>query len=234
MSIEALKTMKEQLMGCIQGQMNNLSNVEAKELGEAIDMVKDLSEAIYYCTITESMEKGEEEMRKGNGETYINYYTVPIQKPFETSYPDYREQERNSGYMYYPTPMYFPSGGSSGSNSGGGGRGGNSGGGNNSGGNDARGGGTRGYEEPLGMMGKPMYPEMGGMMRDPREGRSPMRRRMYMEGKETRNDTNSQLRELESYLQELSTDITEMIKDASPEERATLYQKMTMLANKIG
>lgn len=70
-------------------------------------------------------------------------------------------------------------------------------------------------------------------MRDPREGRSPMRRRMYMEGKEAHNDPNSQLRELEAYLQELSTDITEMIKDASPEERATLHQKMTTLANKM-
>ena len=28
-------------------------------------------------------------------------------------------------------------------------------------------------------------------------------------------------------------DITEMIKDASPEERATLHQKMTTLASKI-
>ena len=33
--------------------------------------------------------------------------------------------------------------------------------------------------------------------------------------------------------QQLSTDITEMIKDASPEERATLHQKMTTLASKI-
>ena len=74
-------------------------------------------------------------------------------------------------------------------------------------------------------------PEM--MMRDPKEGRSPIRRRMYMEGKEMHNDPNSQLRELEAYLQELSTDITEMIKDASPEERATLHQKMTTLASKI-
>lgn len=43
----------------------------------------------------------------------------------------------------------------------------------------------------------------------------------------------SQMKELEAYLQELSTDITEMIRDASPEEKATLHQKMTMLANKI-
>ena len=77
------------------------------------------------------------------------------------------------------------------------------------------------------------YTEIPMMSRDPREGRSPMRRRMYMEGKEMNNDTTSQLKELEAYLQELSTDITEMIKDASPEERTTLHQKMTMLANKI-
>ena len=71
------------------------------------------------------------------------------------------------------------------------------------------------------------------MMRDPREGRAGARRRMYMEGKEMHKDSKSQLKELEAYLQELSTDITEMIRDASPEERATLHQKMTMLANKI-
>ena len=78
------------------------------------------------------------------------------------------------------------------------------------------------------------YTEIPGWMgRDPREGRSPIRRRMYMEGQEMHKDTNSQLRELEAYLQELSTDITEMIKGASQEERNTLRQKMTTLANKI-
>ena len=54
-----------------------------------------------------------------------------------------------------------------------------------------------------------------------------------MEGKEMNNDKTSQLKELEAYLQELSTDITQMIKDASPEERSTLRQKMTTLASKI-
>ena len=82
--------------------------------------------------------------------------------------------------------------------------------------------------------GRSYYTEMPDVMgRDPREGRSPMKRRMYMEGKEMHNDTNSQLRELEVYLQELSSDITEMTKDASPEEKAMLHQKMLALANKI-
>ena len=201
MATEALKTMKEQLMNCVQGQLGDISKVDAHELGEAVDMIKDLAEAIYYCTITESMEKSEE--NKSQGETNINYYTTPY---YNKMYPDYRDMERTGGYMYYPT------GGNSGGMSGGS--------------NSENSSGNRG--------GRSYYTEMPDIMgRDPREGRSPMRRRMYMEGKEMHNDPNSQLRELEAYLQELSSDITEMIKDASPEERATLHQKMIMLANKI-
>ena len=201
MATEALKTMKEQLMNCVQGQLGDISKVDAHELGEAVDMIKDLAEAIYYCTITESMEKSEE--NKSQGETNINYYTIPY---YNKMYPDYRDMERTGGYMYYPT------GGNGGSMNG-----------SSNGGNS---GGNRG--------GRSYYTEMPDIMgRDPREGRSPIRRRMYMEGKEMHNDPNSQLRELEAYLQELSSDITEMIKDASPEEKATLHQKMITLANKI-
>ena len=206
MATEALKMMKEQLMSCVQGQLGDISKVDAHELGEAVDMIKDLAEAIYYCTITESMEKSEE--NKSQGETNINYYTTPNYNYGMRMYPypDYRDMERTGGYMYYPT------GGNGGGMSGG-----------SNGGNS---GGSRG--------GRSYYTEMPDIMgRDPREGRSPMRRRMYMEGKEMHNDPNSQLRELEAYLQELSTDITEMIKDSSPEERATLHQKMTTLASKI-
>lgn len=191
MATEALKTMKEQLMNCVQGQLGDISKVDAHELGEAVDMIKDLAEAIYYCTITESMEKSEE--NKSQGETNINYYTIPY---YNKMYPDYRDMERTGGYMYYPT------GGNGGSMNG-----------SSNGGNS---GGNRG--------GRSYYTEMPDIMgRDPREGRSPIRRRMYMEGKEMHNDPNSQLRELEAYLQELSSDITEMIKDASPEEKATLH-----------
>lgn len=196
MATEALKTMKEQLMSCVQGQLGDLSKADTHELGEAIDMIKDLAEAIYYCTITDSMEKSDE--TKG-GETNINYYTTPY---YNKMYPDYRDAERTSGYMYYPS----------------------------SGTGQSTGGSMNGRSQG----NVSYYTEMPGVMgRDPREGRSPMRRRMYMEGKEMHNDTNSQLHELEAYLQELSTDITEMIKDASPEERATLHQKMTTLADKI-
>lgn len=179
MATDALKTMKEQLMSCVQGQLGDISRVDAHELGQAVDMIKDLSQAIYYCTITDSMEKADKEKEQAPINN-INYYTTP----------EYRNMQRAGGYMYYPA----------------GGNGGNS-------------------------NGSISY--YSDMMRDPRQGRSPMRRRMYMEGKQMHKDTNSQLRELEAYLQELSTDITEMIRDASPEERNTLRQKMTTLANKI-
>ena len=57
--------MKETLMSCIENQLTHLDTVDTKELGEAIDMVKDLSEAIYYCTITNAMfERAEEQEGK--------------------------------------------------------------------------------------------------------------------------------------------------------------------------
>ena len=67
--MERMKHMKETLMNCVQGQLGDLSSVDTKELGEAIDMIKDLSEAIYYCTITESMEES-------NKETYIKKWSI--------------------------------------------------------------------------------------------------------------------------------------------------------------
>lgn len=58
--MEELKTMKQNLTSLVQSQMGNLDQVDTHELGEAIDMIKDLAEAIYYCTITEAMEKSSE------------------------------------------------------------------------------------------------------------------------------------------------------------------------------
>ena len=69
---------------------------------------------------------------------------------------------------------------------------------------------------------------------DEREGRSHMSRKMYIEAKDMKKDKATQLHELEKYMQELSLDITEMIADASPEEKQYLEKKITALASKIG
>lgn len=81
MSIERLKTMKEAFMCAVEAQMYNLAEIDAEELGEVVDMIKDLSEAIYYCEVTKAMEDSEEKEKNmmyyspmhSNGNQ--NYYT---------------------------------------------------------------------------------------------------------------------------------------------------------------
>ena len=63
---------------------------------------------------------------------------------------------------------------------------------------------------------------------------SPQQRRMYMESKEMREDKASQMKELEHYMQELSSDIVDMIQEASTEEKQFLEKKLLTLASKIG
>ena len=55
-----LKWMEEALVDVIETQFCNLDTVCTKELGEAVDIIKDLEEAIYYHTITEAMKKDKE------------------------------------------------------------------------------------------------------------------------------------------------------------------------------
>lgn len=46
-------------------------------------------------------------------------------------------------------------------------------------------------------------------------------------------DKGEKMKELENYMKELSTDVTEMISDASPEEKSMLKSKMQTLLQKI-
>ena len=47
--------MKDRLINCVEDEMKDLSSVDTEELGEVIDMIKDLAETVYYCTVTEAM-----------------------------------------------------------------------------------------------------------------------------------------------------------------------------------
>lgn len=85
--MERLKYMKEELMASVESQMGRLEEVDAHELGEAIDMIKDLEEAMYYCSIVKAMEETNEE--KKYLERYIPYYSSS------------RDMDRSSGQMYY-------------------------------------------------------------------------------------------------------------------------------------
>jgi hypothetical protein len=210
--MEKLKNMKETLMNNIQMQMGHLETVDTKELGEAIDMVKDLAEAIYYCTITEAMTEKDDKKKE------YHYYTEKY-VPMDQKYPDNHMPSKNSmnGRMYYedcwypygyPPIYYYGEGGAMNGNAGG-----------HNGDN-----GTRGYYERDAVV--PMH--------DEREGRSHLSRRTYMETKEMHSDKNVKLKELEKYMQELTADMVDMIHDASPEEKQLLEKRITALATKIG
>lgn len=207
-----LKAMKETLISCVQSQMADLANADTKELGEAIDMIKDLEEAMYYCSIVKAMEKQKEEdemLEKAHLRSCPSYYTekLGMHSPYE------RDMDRDMGRMYYPARnargQFMPSG-------------------------------RKGYYDPAihgGEAGAPVNyfheKEFPFEMRDEREGRSPMSRRMYMESKEMHKDKNQKVKELEKYMQELSQDIVEMIEDASPEEKQMLERKLTHLTSKV-
>ena len=223
--MEQLKQMKEMLTGCVQGQLSHLDKVDAQELGAAVDMIKDLSEAIYYCTITEAMEEKEEKQASHKEMMYypVMYYPEPdwrdgrryygenMPYPYYPEYEYYRDMDKMKGRMYYD-----------GSSSGSHGNGHSASSGRSS---TANGTGTRYYSE--------REMPLGEMMRDHREGRSPHSRKNYMESKEMHKDKAAQLQELEKYVQELTADMVEMIEGASPEEKQLLSNRIATLATKI-
>lgn len=87
----------------------------------------------------------------------------------------------------------------------------------------------RDIDRPYGRMG---YVEHDHM-HDGKEGRSGISRKGYMEAKEQGKDKQHKMHELEEYMKDLSEDVTEMIADASPEEKAMLKSKLNMLMQKF-
>lgn len=103
--MKQLKQMKETLVGAVQGQLGNLGQADYRELGAAVDMIKDLSEAIYYCSIVESMKEAQEReemmMKMGGGQQQqqpqsMMYFQERVREPYYE-----RDMDRNQGRMYY-------------------------------------------------------------------------------------------------------------------------------------
>ena len=56
--MEHLKKIKCKLVSCVYEELeHNWENVNIAELGEVIDMIKDLEKSMYYEAIVEAMEK---------------------------------------------------------------------------------------------------------------------------------------------------------------------------------
>lgn len=100
--MERLKMMKETIMSATQGQLANLSEANCKELAEAMDMIKDLSEAIYYCTVVEAMEKDTENQKYYTPNKMMNYGE---KTPYWGYNEYYRDMDKGDGVMYYTEPF---------------------------------------------------------------------------------------------------------------------------------
>ena len=170
MDIMRMTKLKEDLMEQVECYLEGgWECVDTKELGEVVDMVKDLSEALYYCEITKAMQTdGDGKWCKDDHKH--TWSTDHSNEPHDTHKHESWDAKAE-------------------------------------------------HEE--------------AEMRHPYEGKSGLRRKMYMDGKMHGKDKARQMQELESYMQELTGDLMEMIADASPEERALLQQKVSILASKI-
>ena len=147
--MKKLCKIKDTLINLVEQQMTNPQCVDTHEMGEVIDMIKDLAETCYYVSIIEAMEDKE----------------------------DHEESSRQTDTMYYG---------------------------------------------------------IGSMNDDNKKmGHSPMKRKSYIESKELHMDQAQQMRELEDYAQVLTSDLLEMIQDATPEEKQLLQRKIATLATKI-
>jgi hypothetical protein len=93
--MKRLEHMKETLVSCVSAEFGDLKNADAQELGAAVDMIKDLEEAIYYHTITKAMNEPKHQMMQQKME-----HQPHRQEPMY--YPDTRyNDEWAEGRAYY-------------------------------------------------------------------------------------------------------------------------------------
>ena len=103
--MEKMKDIKCRLIEAVQAQVADIKHVNAKELGEVIDCIKDLEESLYYASIIQAMEKTEEEEEKRSYNN-INYYMDNPVKMYggRRMYDDRPWYEHSSGDRQYYVP----------------------------------------------------------------------------------------------------------------------------------
>ena len=208
MHIKRIHEMVEKLTKCAEMELEKgIENIDAEEMGEVTDMIKDLCEAEYYAKISKAMDEaeyGEEydyrgaydeherkgyrgQMRDSKGR-YMSrrkgYMPMMYDYDWDNMQMD-RDMDREHGKMYYTEPMTMRNDNQTHSESRY---------------DRAR----RGYEESKAM----------------HKGN-------------TAEDKQHKMKELENYMKELSADVTDMISDMSQEEKSLLKSKMQVLMQKM-
>ena len=208
MHIKRIHEMIEKLTKCAEMELEKgVENINAEEMGEVTDMIKDLAEAEYYSKISKAMDEAEygedydyrgaydEHERKGyRGQMrdskgrYMSrrkgYMPMMYDYDWDNMQMD-RDMDREHGKMYYTEPMTMRN--------------------NNQTHSESRyDRARRGYEETKSM----------------HKDNSPESKQMKMKS-------------LEDYMKSLAEDVTDMVNDMSPEEKSLMKQKMSVLMQKI-
>ena len=223
MDIKRMHDIIEKLSECAKYEFDKgIENVNTDEMGKITDMLKDLAEAMYYRTLTNIMEESDAEEVLGMLDRRFyddyRYKTTGRYAPKgKGSYVGRRGYEEPP-YMHMMNREDLQDWDSMSER-------------------------ERMRDLDRASRGRMYYTETGPMhkdggMRDSREGRAGMMRKGYMETKEmhkgtTPQDKEANMHSLESYLKELSEDLTGLLADMTPEERQMAKTKITTLAAKM-
>lgn len=218
MDVERMHDMIEKLSEVAKCEIDKgIENVDTCEMGQVVDMLKDLSEAMYYRKLTHVMEDfGDEENmevfdRYGDGRRFYDNYRYANgrfapkgrgsrrgyeERPYYHMTPEmYRNMDPE--YMrdmdYDIGRMYF---------------------------SDKQNPGMTGAE----MSGSKHY-YGGDAQRDHKEGKAGMSRKTYMESKD--------LHDLEAYMKDTAEDLTEVYNSATNEAKTMLKAKIQTLLQKM-
>jgi hypothetical protein len=231
MHIKRMHEMIEKLTKCAEMELEKgIDKIDAEEMGEVTDMIKDLAEAEYYSKISKAMDESEygedydykgaydEHERKGyrgqRRDSRGRYMSNRGRRGYESYMMpdmDYDEMERMRDYDRGAGKMYYSGSGSSGGSS-------------------------MGSSSSMGS-GQSSSDSMGGN-RNYSESRYDRAKRGYEETKTMHKDNSSEskqakMKELENYMKSLAEDVTDMVNDMSQEEKSLVKQKMQVLMQKI-
>lgn len=205
MDIKRMHDMIEKLTECAKSQFDKgIESVDTCEMGKVIDMIKDLAEAMYYRTLTKTMDESEDEEilnmfdRYGRDKRFYDHYRYEdgrfapkgkgtyrrnYDEPMWHMTPEmYRDMDREAyGRMYYTEPIHM---------------------------HDAR--------EGKSGMSRRTYMDT----RDAHKAN-------------TQQDKEAKMHDLEAYMRELSDDLTELIADMIPEEKNLAKSKLSTLVSKM-
>ena len=210
MHIERIHKMQECLTEKAVNEFEKgIENVDTSEMGEVVDMIKDLAEAEYHSIISKTMKKADEEEEEYNKELlkslkaeyseesdrrYYDHYRYADGRFAPKGRGTYRRGYEEPPYWHMTPEMY------------------------------------RDMDKENGRMyyTEPMYTE----------SRYESAKRAYTESKELHKgnepqDKEAKMRELEKYMKEMSDDLLNLMKGMSQEEMNMAKSKLSVLVSKM-